>query len=86
MPDRERVVTVLQKRFPGSTAAQIAAAANAIMGLGAEWREVVAFEQELLLHLPAECDHPDCLVARLRVGGEFRLLERIPPGPGEGTS
>ena len=40
MLDREKVVTVLTRRFPGSAAGQIAAAANAIVGLEDEWVEV----------------------------------------------
>ena len=33
MRDRQRIETLLARRFPGSTAGQIAAAANAIMAL-----------------------------------------------------
>ena len=33
MRDRQKIETVLARRFPGSTPGQIAAAANAIMGL-----------------------------------------------------
>jgi hypothetical protein len=40
MLDRQKVETVLSRRFPGATAEQIAAAANAIMGLDAEWEQV----------------------------------------------
>jgi hypothetical protein len=40
MVDRQKVETILRRRFPGSNAAQVAAAANAIMGLGDEWEEV----------------------------------------------
>lgn len=40
MLDREKVVAVLKKRFPGSTIEQVAAAANAIVGLEDEWLEV----------------------------------------------
>ena len=38
--DREKVVAVLKRRFPGSPIEQIAAAANAIVGLEDEWVEV----------------------------------------------
>jgi hypothetical protein len=41
MLDREKVVAVLKRRFPGSAAEQIAAAANAIVGLDEEWVEVI---------------------------------------------
>jgi hypothetical protein len=40
MLDREKVVAVLKKRFPGSATEQVAAAANAIVGLEDEWLEV----------------------------------------------
>jgi hypothetical protein len=40
MVDREKVVAVLKKRFEGARVDQIAAAANAIVGLDEEWEEV----------------------------------------------
>jgi hypothetical protein len=39
MIDRQKLETVLTRRFPGSRHDQIAAAANAIMGLEDEWEE-----------------------------------------------
>lgn len=47
MLDRQKVETLLGRRFPGATAPQIAAAANAIMGLGDEWEEVPPGDDEL---------------------------------------
>jgi hypothetical protein len=41
--DREKVLAILRKRFPGSTSDQLAAAANALVGLKDEWREVAGF-------------------------------------------
>src|SRR5205085_1558189 len=40
MRDREKLEALLTKRFPGSKDDQIAAAANAIMGLDDDWEEV----------------------------------------------
>ena len=40
MLDREKVVAVLRRRFPGSAIDQVAAAANAIVGMEDEWLEV----------------------------------------------
>ena len=40
MVDRQKLEAILTRRFPGSTRPQIAAAANAIMGLEDEWDEV----------------------------------------------
>lgn len=64
MVDREKILAVLRKRFPSAQAADVAAAANAIVGLGDEWHEVAGTTglQDLL--------------ARLREGREFRLFER----------
>ena len=40
MLDREKIVAVLKRRFPGSTPGDIAAAANALVGLEDEWMEL----------------------------------------------
>ena len=64
MIDREKVLAVLQRRFPGAPEMDTAAAANAIVGLEDEWREV-------------ECTDLRELVERLREGHDFRLLERF---------
>lgn len=65
MVDREKVLAVLRRRFPGASESETAAAANAIVGLDEEWREV-------------DCTDLRELVERLRSGHEFRLLERFP--------
>lgn len=39
MLDRQKLETVLLRRFPGATPEQIAAAVNAIMGIENEWEE-----------------------------------------------
>ncbi len=64
MLDRQKLETLLSRRFPNSTRDQVAAAANAIMGLDDEWEEV------------SPCAEV-CVVARDAEGGaEFRLLRR----------
>jgi len=63
MIDREKVLTVLRRRFPDASPGQLAAAANAIVGLDDEWDVVEA-------HNLAE------IIDHLRRGAEFRLLER----------
>lgn len=40
MVDRQKVEAILSCRFPGATRAQLAAAANALMGLPDDWEEV----------------------------------------------
>jgi hypothetical protein len=42
MVDREKVLTVLSRRFPEARPDQLAAAANAIVGLDDEWEDVTA--------------------------------------------
>jgi hypothetical protein len=63
MIDRQKVETILRRRFPGAEWGQIAAAANAIMGLDDEWEEV---------------QHPDIerLGHQLKDGVEFRFFRR----------
>ena len=64
MVDREKVLAVLRRRFPTASDRDIAAAANAIVGLEDEWHEV-------------ECTDVRDLLDRIRSGYEFRLLERM---------
>ena len=40
MLDRQKIEAILARRFPGATRAQIAVAANAIMGMDDEWEEL----------------------------------------------
>jgi hypothetical protein len=70
MLDREKIVAVLRRRFPGSGADQIAAAANAIVGLEDEWEEV-----------PAQSISPCRSVCRLQEaieqGNSFKVFRRF---------
>jgi hypothetical protein len=75
MIDREKVVTVLRKRFPGAPVEDVAAAANAIVGLADEWEDVTELEPDLLAHLTHSCGEA-CYVAELVEQNEFRLLVR----------
>ncbi|MEZ5287221.1 MAG: hypothetical protein R2712_20950 [Vicinamibacterales bacterium] len=65
MVDREKVLAVLRRRFPGAPDGHVAAAANAIVGLDEEWQEVGSTDLHDLLD-------------RVRSGHEFRLFERLP--------
>jgi hypothetical protein len=49
MIDRQKVEAILSCRFPGAPRAQLAAAANALMGLPDEWEEVPSEDWDLLL-------------------------------------
>jgi hypothetical protein len=63
MRDRQKLEALLAKRFPGSASGQIAAAANAIMGLEDEWEDV-----------PVDWE----LIRRESTTNEFKLLRRRP--------
>jgi hypothetical protein len=78
MIDREKVVTVLRKRFPGASIENVAAAANAIVGLDDEWEDVTPLEPDLLGHLTHSCGS-DCYVADLAEDSQFRLFLRRSP-------
>jgi hypothetical protein len=62
--DRQKLEAILSRRFPGSPLRDIAAAANAIMGLGDEWEET-------------PCDLTTA-AKEASAGAEFRLLRRKP--------
>ena len=81
MIDREKVLAVLHKRFPGSTPDQVAAAANAIVGLGDEWEDVTAKEPELGYHFSVQCGEICFLADQVQQGSQFRLLMKRPPEP-----
>ncbi len=75
MIDRQKLETVLSRRFPGATRQQIAAAANAIMGLEDEWEEVAASED--FGYHSSSCCVPICSLAReAAAGAEFRVIRR----------
>ena len=76
MVDRQKLETLLARRFPGATAHQIASAANAIMGLEDEWEEVASESADFGFHFSARCVDI-CAVAReAEDGTEFRILKR----------
>ena len=76
MVDREKVLAVLAKRFPGSTAEQVAAAANAIVGLDEEWEEVTNREAELGYHFSIQCSDICYLANEVENGAQFRLFKK----------
>ncbi len=78
MIDREKVLAVLHKRFPGSASDQVAAAANAIVGLDDEWEDVTAREPELGYHFSVQCSEICYLADQVRQGAELRVLLRRP--------
>lgn len=79
MVDREKVLAVLAKRFRGSTPEQVAAAANAIVGLDDEWEEVTDREAELGYHFSIKCGEICFLANEVESGAQFRLFRKRPP-------
>ena len=65
MLDRQKLETILVRRFPGATHGQVAVSANAIMGLGEEWEDV-------------QCHDFQALTAEIMEGVEIRVLRRRP--------
>jgi hypothetical protein len=76
MIDREKVLAVLHKRFPGAPAEQVAAAANAIMGLDDEWEDVSHREPELGYHFSIQCGEICYLAEQTHLGSQFRIFKR----------
>lgn len=76
MIDREKVLTVLRNRFPGATVEQMAAAANAIVGLEDEWEDVSRRAAELGFHFSVQCGDICYLAEQVQRGAEFRLFRR----------
>lgn len=76
MVDRQKVETVLAHRFPGASPNEIAATANAIMGLTDEWEEVGVRDPELGFHCSVQCGDICDLTRETANGSEFRLFRR----------
>ena len=71
MIDREKVVVVLKRRFPGSAMEQVAAAANAIMGLEEEWVEASEHVRDWETHC-----RDGCYLRRVSRGDAIRVFRR----------
>jgi hypothetical protein len=75
MLDRQKREAILSRRFPGSPRDQLAAAANAIMGLAEEWEEVRNDERiDPALNPRRQCAtlRADCLSGEAPVGESVR--------------
>jgi hypothetical protein len=75
MLDREKVVAVLKRRFPDAAAEQVAAATNAIVGLGDEWVEVPLARGDG--SRPAPCERFCYLLEAAGGGAGFRVFRRV---------
>lgn len=70
--DREKVLAVLAKRFPGAPLADVAAAANALVGLEAEYDQIPASDIRRF-----ECEvGTRALTLRHVTSGDLRLYYR----------
>jgi hypothetical protein len=76
MVDREKVLAVLMRRFPGAPPDQVAAAANAIVGLDDEWEDVTSREDQLGYHYSPNCTDICYLAQQAERGDVFRIFRR----------
>jgi hypothetical protein len=76
MVDREKVLAVLAKRFPHAPPLDVAAAANAIMGLDQDWEDVSDREPELGYHYSAMCSDICYLAQQAERGDTFKLFRK----------
>ena len=79
MVDRERVLAVLNRRFPGSLPEQLAAAANAIVGLDDEWEDVTDRQEEFGYNFSPHCSDICYLAQQVERGDQFRIFRRRKP-------
>jgi hypothetical protein len=77
MLDREKIVAVLKRRFPGAAAEQVAAATNAIVGLDDEWVEIPLAAEERSGRRPLPCTNRCYLADAARSGATFRVFQRV---------
>ena len=75
MLDRDKLETIMNRRFPGATAAQVAAAANSIMGLGDEWEELDV-KEDFGFYFTSRCVDICALARDAEAGAELRILRR----------
>lgn len=76
MLDRQKIETILKRRFPGAPLDQVAAATNAIVGLDDEWEEFVD-ENEALGFQCSPDRRETCPLAReFERGAALRLFRR----------
>ncbi len=80
MVDREKVLTVLTRRFQGAQPEQLAAAANAIVGLDDEWEDVTHREDEMGYNFSAQCSDICYLAQQVERGDQFRIFRRRKSG------
>jgi hypothetical protein len=73
--DRQKLETLLLRRFPGASPTQIASAANAIMGLGDDWEEL-GDDTAFGYRFSGRCVDVCAIAREAQSGSEFKLLRR----------
>ena len=76
MRDRQKIEAILTRRFPGAPRHQVAAAANAIMGLGEEWEEILNPDGTFDEDSDVDVRHAGLLAQRLESGADVRVFRR----------
>jgi hypothetical protein len=76
--DREKIEAVLRRRFPGAAPGQVAAAANAIVGLSEEWEEVLDSVTARTGQLPLPCRDSCYLREAAAAGARLRIFRQLP--------
>jgi hypothetical protein len=76
MVDRDKVLSVLRKRFPAATPQQVACAANAIVGLEDEWEEIAWDALEAACSSRITGGERCVLADEIRQGTEFHLFRK----------
>lgn len=76
MLDRDRIVTVLKRRFPAAAVGQVAAAANAIVGLDDEWEELPLGPDGSTPDGPVPCRGPCFLWASVQGNGGIKIFRK----------
>jgi hypothetical protein len=76
MLDRDKIVAVLERRFPGAAPGQIAAATNAIVGLDDEWEELVLSDWNLPDGGSLPCATGCCLWMAARGGALIKVFRK----------
>lgn len=79
MVDRQKVLAVLDSRFPGAGPQQLAAAADAIVELDDDWEEVIGHDEELGFNFSVQCPDICYLADEVRRGAEVRIFLRRKP-------
>jgi hypothetical protein len=76
MLDRDKIVTVLKRRFPGAGVGQVAAAANAIVGLEDEWEELTVAMAGSPSDIQLPCRGTCYLFACVQRDEEIKILRK----------